>query len=284
MSNISIYHLSEDIRSEFTIDEQGRAFASRRAVARLAGVDVSSVVRLVQKISDGQNVSEIFESFTGQVFEGDALSDILVALILEYYAYEAKERYRTQQAKQVCRAFRAIGFRTWVQQELGWQKSMSQAEYLLSVAQQFVEQERQLKLVQSQVNTVESQVEVLTEQTSQIKKAQESQDEVLLSLVAIQKQAESDLEIIPFSAEQAQQMSVRDKVVLLVRTYCYSSGVAYKDFFSHLYCQFKYRYHYDVKARSRNKRTSLIDQVEKDGMIDALYAVASEIIQAKIGA
>jgi hypothetical protein len=279
---ISIYHLPEDIRAEFSIDEQGRAFASRRAVARLADVDVSSVVRLVQKISDAQNGTEIFESFAGQSFEGDALNDILVALILEYYAYEAQERYRTEQAKKVCRTFRTIGFRVWVQQELGWQKPMSQAEYLLSVAQQFVEQERQLKLMQSQVKTVESSLKNLTQQTEEIKKAQTSQDEVLLQLLANQKQAELDLDFVPFSAEQARQMTTRDKVVLLVRTYCYSGGAAYNQFFSYLYRQLKYRYHYDVKARSRNKRTSLIEQVEKDGMIEALYSVASEIIKEKI--
>ncbi|ACK70834.1 hypothetical protein PCC7424_2413 [Gloeothece citriformis PCC 7424] len=283
MNNISIYHLSEDIRSEFTIDEQGRAFASRRAVARLVGVEHPSILKLLKRIASGNlKKSPSLQPFAGQDFSDGKLPDILVAAIIEYYCFDSRAANR--QAQLVYRAFATVGFRLWIQQELGWQKPLSQAEYLLSVAQQFVEQERQLKLIRSQINTVESQVEVLAAQTEDIKKTQQGQDEVLLSLVAIQKQAESDLEIIPFCAEQAQQMSVRDKVVLLVRTYCYSSGIAYKDFFSHLYCQFKYRYHYDVKARSRNKRTSLIDQIEKDGMIDALYAVASEIIQAKIGA
>ncbi|WP_239005381.1 hypothetical protein [Gloeothece citriformis] len=257
--------------------------ASRRAVARLVGVEHPSILKLLKRIASGNlKKSPSLQPFAGQDFSDGNLPDILVAAIIEYYCFDSRAANR--QAQLVYRAFATVGFRLWIQQELGWQKPLSQAEYLLSVAQQFVEQERQLKLIGSQVNSVESQVEVLAAQTEDIKKTQQGQDEVLLSLVAIQKQAESDLEIIPFSAEEAQQMSVRDKVVLLVQTYCYSSGVAYKDFFSHLYCQFKYRYHYDVKARSRNKRTSLIDQIEKDGMIDALYAVASEIIQAKIEA
>lgn len=122
MSNLTL--LPDDIRSEFKIDEQGRAFASRRAIARMADVEVSSVVRLLDNISgDAPNIHEIFETIAGQDFEGVALiPDTVVSLIIEYYAYECQERYRTEQAKRVCRAFRAIGFRTWVQSELGWQQ------------------------------------------------------------------------------------------------------------------------------------------------------------------
>lgn len=51
----------------------------------------------------------------------------MVSLILEYYAYECQERYRSQQAKQVCRVFRSIGFRVWVQNELDWQPPQPRA-------------------------------------------------------------------------------------------------------------------------------------------------------------
>lgn len=119
----SLQHLPEDIRSEFSIDNSGQAFASRRAIARLAGVSNSSVSRLIESLSDALEPSSIFESFTGQSFESDALiPDTLVSLILEYYAYECQPRHRSEQAKQVCRVFRAIGFRMWVQQELNWQQ------------------------------------------------------------------------------------------------------------------------------------------------------------------
>ncbi len=283
MTNISMYHLPEDIRAEFTVDEKGLAFASRRAVARLADVNLNSVQNLLVRVADQQKCPQCLESYAGQSFEPDQqIPDLLVALILEYYGYEAQERYRTEQAKKVCRAFRAIGFRTWVQQELGWQKPMSQAEYLLSVAQQFVEQERQMKLMQSQVKTVENKVNTLSQQTEEIKKVQNSQDDVLMLLMESRRQAEQDLQSIPFSLEKARQMTTRDKIVLLVRTYCYFNETPYNQFYSHLYRQLKYRYHYDVKARCRNKKTSLIEQVDKDGMIEALYAIASEIIKEKI--
>lgn len=118
----SLQHLPEDVRSEFSIDANGQAFATRRAIARLAGVDEKSIRNLLQNLGAEQAPHEIFESFTGRKFEGEELiPDTLASLIFEYYGYECQPRYRSEQAKQVCRAFRAIGFRMWVQHELNWQ-------------------------------------------------------------------------------------------------------------------------------------------------------------------
>lgn len=118
----SLQHLPEDIRSEFSVNGDGQAFATRRAIARLAGVSHSSIVRLLESLCGAPNVPEIFESFIGQTFEyGALIPDTLISLILEYYAYECQPRYRSEQAKQVCRVFRSIGFRVWVQHELDWQ-------------------------------------------------------------------------------------------------------------------------------------------------------------------
>lgn len=118
----SLQHLPEDIRSEFSVNGDGQAFATRRAIARLAGVDEKSVRNLLQSLGADQLPNEIFETFKGRTFEAaELIPDMLVSLILEYYAYECQERYRSQQAKQVCRVFRSIGFRVWVQNELDWQ-------------------------------------------------------------------------------------------------------------------------------------------------------------------
>ncbi len=67
------------IRTELTIDEQGRAFASRRAVARLAGIDPTALfhatrnVGLLANIRDGKNLPKTFELFAGQDFTGDGV-------------------------------------------------------------------------------------------------------------------------------------------------------------------------------------------------------------------
>lgn len=117
----NIQHIPDDIRAEFSVNADGQAFASRRAIARLAGVDEKSIRNLLQNLGAEQTPHEIFESHTGKLFEGaELIPDTLVSLILEYYAYECQPRYRSEQAKQVCRVFRSIGFRVWVQRELNW--------------------------------------------------------------------------------------------------------------------------------------------------------------------
>lgn len=47
---MSLVHIPEDIRHEFSIDQKGNVTASRRAVARLCGVEPSSVTRLLDRI------------------------------------------------------------------------------------------------------------------------------------------------------------------------------------------------------------------------------------------
>lgn len=118
--------LLEDIRSEFQIDKDGKAFASRKAIARLTGVQTSSIVRLLTRVAQGVALedSKTLEPIAGQDFQGVALiPDTAAACIIAYYAMDAG-RYCTAQAKQAFLAFSAIGFRTWVQHELGWQPSV----------------------------------------------------------------------------------------------------------------------------------------------------------------
>jgi hypothetical protein len=44
----------------------------------------------------------------------------------------------------------------------------------------------------------------------------------------------------------------------------------------------KYRYHYDVKARCRNSRKAYLEQIEQDGLIDALYAITLDFVKPPI--
>ena len=117
----SIFALPENIKSEFTLDSQGKASASQRATARLCGVSLEAIRKLLLKLSDNLDVPKILKSYAGYSFKGDNLPDSVVALIIEYYAFEAG-RYCTKQAKLVFRAFATVGFRVWAQQQLGWQK------------------------------------------------------------------------------------------------------------------------------------------------------------------
>lgn len=120
-------HIPSEFSKEFNVDAKGRVTASRRAIARLAGVSDVAVGKLLKRI-EGANLpnSRHLESFTRKSFEGANLPDVLGAAIISYYAYEAG-RYCTEQAKDVAFSFQAIGFRTWVQQELGWKPLKGQS-------------------------------------------------------------------------------------------------------------------------------------------------------------
>ena len=141
MTNLAL--LPEDIRSEFSIDEQGRAFASRRAIARLAGISECSIRNLVNNLGALKSPSKILEPFAGQDFEGALkLPDVLVSAIIQHYAFKGRE-----QAQLTASAFSAIGFRSWLQSELGWQQPQhklpkSYAEALLEAGRLALENER----------------------------------------------------------------------------------------------------------------------------------------------
>ncbi|MCC5633220.1 hypothetical protein LC613_37635 [Nostoc sphaeroides CHAB 2801] len=86
----------------------------------------------------------------------DGIPDIAIAIILEYYAYEAG-RYCTKQARLVCRSFNTIGIRAWIQDKLGWTKpvsnsetAMTQIQLLAAIAQQMAQQEQYLLEQQQQ--------------------------------------------------------------------------------------------------------------------------------------
>lgn len=117
--------LIEEIKSEFRINDLGQCTVSLRGAARIVGVNQSTLTR--QFKGDDLEYSKMVEKLSGSGFEGDALAtfsksgipDIALALIIEYYAFEAG-RYCTEQALNVYRLFAMMGIRAWIQSKLGW--------------------------------------------------------------------------------------------------------------------------------------------------------------------
>ncbi|MFN6560831.1 MAG: hypothetical protein RMY28_013745 [Nostoc sp. ChiSLP01] len=62
-----------------------------------------------------------FDAGELQAWRTEGISDIAIAIILEYYAFDAG-RYCNPQARLVCRSFNTIGIRAWIQEKLGWTK------------------------------------------------------------------------------------------------------------------------------------------------------------------
>ncbi|MBE9039363.1 hypothetical protein IQ235_00950 [Oscillatoriales cyanobacterium LEGE 11467] len=144
----------QQIQQEYRIADDGSVTVSIRGVARLAGVSWQALSKQFSTGSSGGNISssKLVQSLESRGFEAATFSvtgvpDTAVALILEYYAFDAGKRC-TDRAKNCCRAFMAIGIRTWIQQQAGWsqpQKSQPKAlpyEFTSEVWQQLQPHER----------------------------------------------------------------------------------------------------------------------------------------------
>lgn len=131
-----IFHLPEDIRQEFSVDDSGKAYASQSAIARLCEVSRQAINQLLERIMSSKSLSESLQPFAGQDYTvSTKIPDVVVAAIINHYAMYA--RSTTEQAKKVCLCFQAIGIRSWIQEELGWkqeQKSNLSMEDMLLLA------------------------------------------------------------------------------------------------------------------------------------------------------
>ncbi|MEH1778715.1 MAG: hypothetical protein V7K67_23860 [Nostoc sp.] len=129
MSAIEITEIIKQISQEIEVDSNGHGKASIKATARLAGVDDESIRKALKSSADpvpSKLAKELmlqgFKATDLNEWRTNGIPDVAIAIILEYYAYEAG-RYCTKQARLVCRSFNTIGIRAWIQDKLGWTKS-----------------------------------------------------------------------------------------------------------------------------------------------------------------
>jgi hypothetical protein len=143
-----IFHLPEEIKKEFRIRPDGVAVTSIRGCARICGVPHTTFGRHLNvtqnsKITDTtftesidfvslesdpsktektnvlQNLVDklVYCNFDPTTFATEGIPDTAVSVIVEYYAFEAKDK--KEQALIAYRAFAAIGIRAWIYTELG---------------------------------------------------------------------------------------------------------------------------------------------------------------------
>ncbi|WP_414572660.1 hypothetical protein [Nostoc sp. CCY 9925] len=131
MSQIEIAQIIEQIKQEITVDSNGHGKASIRATARLAGVSAVAVLKTLDSVNqEPSKLAQVlmesgFDAVNLNQWRTNGIPDIAIAIILDYYAYEAA-RYCTKQAKLICRAFKTIGVRAWMQDIMGWTKPTTQ--------------------------------------------------------------------------------------------------------------------------------------------------------------
>lgn len=164
-----LYQLPTDIRNEFTVDADGKVWASARATARLAGVSSSALcdsrhgllTRL--KKADNQviakNLASCLKPFAGFDFGVVAkIPDILVSAIVTYYAYEAN--VTNDQAKRVASTMQAVGFRVFFQTGLGLDKPISQDDIHQALKQVIQNQLEQNRYFNQQIDSIKEGVKV----------------------------------------------------------------------------------------------------------------------------
>ncbi len=124
---MTIVHISDDIKQELKIDSNGNAIITIRGAARIAGVSDTALRSNLKFKGANFSTSKMAEMLIEAGFKGanfssfskQGIPDKALAIILEYYSFEAKENC-TQEAQFAYRSFAAIGIRTWIQSELGY--------------------------------------------------------------------------------------------------------------------------------------------------------------------
>ncbi len=129
--NNNIVSIPDEIRNEFRIDAEGKAFVSIRGAARIADIDHKALIKAFKKTGDFYT-SKLAQMLTASEFEpGDfsetGIPDIALSVVLKYYAYKAN--HTTEQAERFYDAMSAIGIRTWIQQQLNWNPVRSLAPF-----------------------------------------------------------------------------------------------------------------------------------------------------------
>jgi len=113
--------LFEDIRKEFSVDNNGVTSVSLRGLARMTGKDRRTIKKLLLKLSGTENIPEMLKTLSGYDLrlvqrKNAMIEDTVASQLIQYYAFQGEDT-----AQKYAMAFMAIGFRSVVQNLLNWQ-------------------------------------------------------------------------------------------------------------------------------------------------------------------
>ena len=165
MSNLT--HIPEDLRSEFRVESDGKTYISFRALSRLCGASESgsSIATLLQRVALAKSKSKSLEPLQGQDYEALAdkdkgIPDTVATLVINHFAESGRK-----EAIQTLTAFSAIGFRTWVQNELGYseQKQTEMLNQILTELQELKETQKKYNSISDRVDDQQGLKEILAD-------------------------------------------------------------------------------------------------------------------------
>jgi hypothetical protein len=299
--------IPDEIKSEFTIDSAGKATISIRGAARLLGIHKSNL--------DGGNFPQKLtqtlanKGFQMAGFASEGIPDTAFALIAEYYALDAG-KWTNSQAKAIYRAFAAIGVRTWIQSEMGWQPK---GEIVTRQDTALTENLQTLLLsVQGLVTANQSQQAMIHDQQSALKDLFEGLNQVGMVMQGIgQKVADHDSKIVEISdyikereserqllltsvlgvkpSVEAPPKDARMQLIHLVNHHVYANGLGktgYGDTWAQLHRDIELRCHKSLEAERKRliatgfKNASKLDAIESLGLLETAVAIAVELFKA----
>jgi hypothetical protein len=121
MSNMNsqLTEVLTGIRSEITVDVEGKGSITRNGLAKLLGIRADNLIVERTAVKLAESLAALGFGVVEREFK-NGIPDIAVACIIKYYALYAQRT--TDNAKILLDSFSAIGIRTWFQDVTGYQK------------------------------------------------------------------------------------------------------------------------------------------------------------------
>lgn len=98
-------------------------------------------------------------------------------------------------------------------------------------------------------------------------------------LALIQEENLKQLNKLPLSEEEVIEITPRQELNQMVRTYAQSAGIKYNEVWNKIYSELYYRYHISINAYKKEKGENNLDIAEKIGVIDKLKVIVSSLIK-----
>lgn len=123
--NSQMIEVLQGIRSEISVDKEGKGSITKNGLANLLGISRSllDVREMSKKLAE--RLTELGFDDVRRKFE-NGVPDIAVECIIGYYALDAQKT--SEKAKILYRAFAAVGVRAWFQEVTGYEKPKPQTE------------------------------------------------------------------------------------------------------------------------------------------------------------
>ena len=121
------------------------------------------------------------------------------------------------------------------------------------------------------------------EKLQKIEAEQNNQKQKIDYLLSSKIEAERELKALPFELPEAEvipELSIRDKINILVRKYATATQVQTSDIWTKIYSTLYYNYSINIRGYKKIKKSeSYLEVAERKGFIDTIFIIASKLCQ-----